>query len=82
MKFVIEIELDYFGAIATLVESQRKVARHSKKIWASKKSRKELQRLFSEDFDEFVRFVCAADSLSKAMQYIATIRLDQQSQKK
>jgi hypothetical protein len=81
MKYTIEIEVDSFGAISALVESRRKVAKHEKKVCGSAKSRKQLLQLFNEDFDEFVSFVCAAERLAKALQYVAMVDLEHDQKK-
>ena len=77
MKLTIELEIDSVGEAARIVESQRKVAKHSKAIWKSKQSRKQLLQSFHEDFDSFVDFVCAAERLSKYLQYVAEADLEQ-----
>ncbi len=77
MKYTIELEVDSFGAASSLVEAQRKVAKHNRKIWSSAKSRKQLLQLFNDDFEEFISFVCAAERLSQALQHVAMTELDQ-----
>ncbi len=81
MKYTIEIEVDSFGAVASLVEARRKVAKHQKKIWSSSKSRKQLLQLFNDDLEEFVSFICAAERLSKALEYVAMVNLDHDQKK-
>lgn len=81
MKYLIEIEVLDFCDVYLLVQSQKEMSNHLRKIRGSHKNPRRLLQLFNDDFEVFLAFIYASHRLCGALNSIASIDLAAHSKK-